>query len=60
MKSIGFDIKGDEHLIDDNAKESKHEANPLCGCNPDPYCDDPGYIGKRGPVRWWWWHYGLD
>ena len=47
MTSIGRDSSGDEHLVPDG-EEDRHTADPLCGCNPDPYHDE-------GP--WWWGHH---
>jgi len=60
MKSIGFDKNGAEHLIPENDKTGLHRTDSGCGCNPDPYCDDPVYIGQSGPARWWWAHHGLN
>lgn len=54
--SIGFDGKGDEHLIPEGDDPTLHQADPLCGCNPDSGCDD-SYTSVT--VTYWWNHHHL-
>lgn len=59
MKSIGFDEKGDEHVIPDEDDPTIHKLDTLCGCNPDPYHDENPW-GPRKPVNYWWSHHHLS
>jgi hypothetical protein len=62
MKSIGFDEKGDEHVIPDEDDPEIHRPEVLCGCNPDPYHDENpwNFDAPPRPVKYWWSHHHLS
>jgi len=59
VRSIGFDNRGDEHLIPLLDDSRLHRPDPICGCNPDPYQDEQYHGEALPPARWWWSHHPL-